>query len=135
MFYFRFEFSSDLKKHLNEWKSRKDRTSKLAQKVKALEISQIHSNLDKHFDKIKVLISICPLLGLLGTVTGMISVFEIMSQVGTGNARIMARGISMATIPTMAGMLIALIGLYCSSQLEYFAKLKKQKVRELFSMD
>ena len=57
-------------------------------------------------------------MGLLGTVTGMVAVFEVMAEVGTGNARLMASGISMATIPTMAGMVGALSGIFVSRVLE-----------------
>lgn len=58
------------------------------------------------------LISMCPMIGLLGTVYGMIEVFEVLSFLGTGNPRAMSSGVAMATIPTMAGMVITLFGLY-----------------------
>ena len=67
---------------------------------------------------IKMLITLCPLLGLLGTVTGMIHVFDVMAVTGTGNTRAMAAGVSQATIPTMAGMVIAIAGLYFSKTIE-----------------
>ena len=135
VFYFTFEFSSDLKKPLEEWRNRSEKKSKIAQKIRSLEISRLSMCLEGNLRKIKVLVAICPLLGLLGTVTGMISVFEVMAEVGTGNARLMAGGIYMATIPTMAGMFSALIGLYCGNQLESYSKMKKQKVQELFCVD
>jgi len=133
--YFTFEFSFVLKKPLEDWKNRKEKKSTIAQKIRSLEISRLSMYLDKHLRNIKTLVAICPLLGLLGTVTGMISVFEIMTEVGTGNARLMAGGIYMATIPTMAGMFSALIGLYCGNQLESYSKMKKQKIQELFYLD
>jgi biopolymer transport protein ExbB len=77
---------------------------------------------------IKTLVAMCPLIGLLGTVTGMISVFETMATQGTGNARLMASGISMATIPTMAGMVAALSGVFFSTRLEARAKVAKEKL-------
>ena len=52
------------------------------------------------------------MIGLLGTVYGMIEVFEILSFLGTGNPRAMSSGVAMATIPTMTGMVISLFGLY-----------------------
>jgi biopolymer transport protein ExbB len=58
------------------------------------------------------------MLGLLGTVVGMIHVFDVMSVTGNGNARAMASGISKATITTMAGMVIAISGLYFSKLIE-----------------
>ena len=66
---------------------------------------------------LKTLIALCPLLGLLGTVTGMIEVFDVMAIAGSGNPRAMASGVSRATIPTMAGMVAALSGLYFSARL------------------
>ena len=65
--------------------------------------------------KLKVLdglIGLCPMLGLLGTVYGMIEVFEVLAVLGTGNPRAMSTGVAKATIPTMAGMTIALSGLF-----------------------
>ena len=59
------------------------------------------------------LIGLCPMLGLLGTVYGMIEVFEVLAVLGTGNPRAMSTGVAKATIPTMAGMTIALSGLFC----------------------
>lgn len=67
-----------------------------------------------------------PLLGLLGTVTGMIQVFNVMAVAGTSNARLMAAGVSAATIPTMAGLVAALSGLYFASSLQRRAKDKIQ---------
>jgi biopolymer transport protein ExbB len=58
----------------------------------------------------------------------MIGVFETMAQQGTGNPRLMAAGISMATIPTMAGMVAALSGVFFSSRLDAKVKLAKAKL-------
>lgn len=132
-FYFRFEFQSDLKKSLEEWNVRPEKKSWRSKKILQLELSRLSCLLKKNMNYIKTIISICPLLGLLGTVTGMISVFEIMAEIGTGNARLMAGGISMATIPTMAGLVSALIGLYFSNHLEYSLNKRKQTMNELFS--
>ncbi len=78
---------------------------------------------------ISLMVQICPLLGLLGTVVGMVSVFDVMAFEGSGNARAMAAGISKATIPTMAGMVGALVGLY----FENSVKLKSKKYLALAS--
>ncbi len=60
------------------------------------------------------------MLGLLGTVTGMIEVFDIMAITGTGNARLMASGIARATLPTMTGLVISITGLFAITFLERF---------------
>ena len=67
---------------------------------------------------IKALVAITPFLGLLGTITGMIEVFDVLSLTGASNARAMASGVSKATLPTGAGMVVALSGLYFVNLLE-----------------
>jgi len=64
---------------------------------------------------------ICPLLGLLGTVSGMVAVFDVLSITGTSNPRAMADSIGQATIPTMAGMVVAIFGLILQNQLNALA--------------
>ena len=63
---------------------------------------------------IGILAAIAPLLGLLGTVTGMMTTFDVISVFGTGNARAMAAGISEALLTTQSGLLVAIPGLYMS---------------------
>ena len=78
-----------------------------------------------------ILIGTAPLTGLLGTVTGMIAVFDAMATQG-GNARSMAAGVSMATIPTMSGMIASLSGLvgttYLKRKVEYETQLFEDKL-------
>ena len=107
------------------WDARADTTSWYAHKIRDTWISEATNDLDQRMLLIKTLVAMCPLVGLLGTVTGMIAVFDIMATQGTGNPRTMAAGISMATIPTMAGMVAALSGLFFSSRLE--VKVKREK--------
>lgn len=80
--------------------------------IKNCLLSEAKISMEKSLAIIKMLIAICPMLGLLGTVVGMIHVFDVMAVTGNGNARSMASGISQATISTMAGMIIAISGLY-----------------------
>ena len=78
------------------------------------------------------LIGLCPMLGLLGTVYGMIEVFEVLAVLGTGNPRAMSTGVAKATIPTMAGMTIALSGLFFKFDLANKVERHQEKARELF---
>lgn len=91
--------------------------------------------LNQHIITIKMLIALCPLLGLLGTVMGMIDVFDVLALTGTGNARAMADSISRATIPTMAGMVVALSGLYFCANLGRRVKNESFRLREDFQRD
>lgn len=79
---------------------------------KKMLISKAHIKLNKYVQMIKSLIAICPMLGLLGTVSGMIEVFDVVSMVGTGNAKAMSEGVSKATIPTMSGMVVGISGIF-----------------------
>lgn len=74
---------------------------------------------------------VAPLLGLLGTVTGMIAVFDVMTYSGSGSARAMASGVSMATVPTMAGMVAALSGVYFGTWLEHRALVETEQLEDL----
>ena len=110
------------------WDARQDTTSWYAHRIRDAWISQASDDLNARMLIIRTLVAMCPLIGLLGTVTGMISVFETMATQGTSNARLMAAGISMATIPTMAGMVAALSGLFISSRLEAKVKIAREKL-------
>ncbi|GAB5382417.1 MAG: MotA/TolQ/ExbB proton channel family protein [Aliiglaciecola sp.] len=113
---------------IGEWDARSDTTSWYAHRIRDAWISQASDKLSSNILLIKTLVAMCPLIGLLGTVWGMINVFETMATQGTGNARLMAAGISMATIPTMAGMVAALSGVFFSSRLEAKVKIAKEKL-------
>lgn len=128
--YYRNEFPEERTKAINEWLARKDRSSWYAHKIREMKISMMRKKLTRNISVIKMLVAMCPLMGLLGTVTGMIAVFDVMAETGTGNARLMASGISMATIPTMSGMVAALSGLYFGSLLESKAKKEAQKLTD-----
>ena len=93
-------------------------------------ISQFKLEAQQWQSLITILIAICPLLGLLGTVTGMISVFDVLAVTGTGNPRAMAAGISKATLPTMAGLLIALTGLYFKARFKRLSKNGQQRLAD-----
>jgi len=81
-------------------------------------ISKISLDVRNTLPIIEVLVTICPLLGLIGTVTGMIEVFFVMAVTGGGDAKSMAGGVSKATIPTMAGMVGAISGIFAANYLK-----------------
>ena len=96
--------------------------------LRRLILSQVGLNAKQNLRLIQTLMQVLPLLGLLGTVWGMVQVFEMLTVFGTGNARLMASGISRATIPTMAGLVAALSGLYFSVSLKMRAKRKLEEL-------
>jgi len=64
--------------------------------------------LGRYLNTLAVIAGVAPLLGLLGTVTGMINLFEVITNYGTGDSKIMAGGISEALITTQTGLTIAI---------------------------
>ncbi|MBL1417957.1 MAG: MotA/TolQ/ExbB proton channel family protein, partial [Moritella sp.] len=64
--------------------------------------------LEKGLSMLKLLAALAPMLGLLGTVTGMIETFQVITQFGNGDPKVMAGGISMALITTVLGLVAAM---------------------------
>jgi len=85
----------------------------------ALQESFLHEfpKLERFLPSIRMLASVAPMLGLLGTVTGMITTFDMITLVGSGRPRLMAGGISEALITTAAGLTIAIPALLSHSLL------------------
>ncbi len=69
---------------------------------------QVNHELERYLTALGIIASITPLLGLLGTVVGMIDVFDSLLTEGAGNANVLAGGISTALITTAAGMSVAI---------------------------
>lgn len=110
-FYFKYSFKNDFEEFKESINLVAAPNKFLFEAMLSKEIASIKSKVTKNFSLIKVLVAICPLMGLLGTVTGMVSVFDVLAISGANDARSMASGISKATVPTMAGMLGALTGM------------------------
>ncbi|MCX8045248.1 MAG: MotA/TolQ/ExbB proton channel family protein [Desulfobacterota bacterium] len=87
--------------------------------------------LKKNFTLIAALITVAPLLGLLGTVTGMIRTFFVMNISGTGNVKAMSSGISEAMITTQFGLVIAILGLGAQTIIARHARRAETAVEEL----
>ena len=116
---------------LSQWHARQDQTSWYAHALRDGWLSEARIALNQNLNLIKVLVAICPMLGLLGTVTGMISVFDVMATQGSSQPRLMASGISLATLPTMAGMVAALAGMFVHARLSKACHLRELKLEKL----
>ena len=128
--FFFFECPKMVQSAIADWQERSDKLSIRARHIRIAMISEVSLNAQRGLPMIKTLIALCPLLGLLGTVVGMVQVFDVLAVTGTGSPRAMASGISKATIPTMAGMVAALSGLYFSALLEKRADRIAHKVAD-----
>ncbi|USD38834.1 MotA/TolQ/ExbB proton channel family protein [Ferrimonas sp. SCSIO 43195] len=110
-------FPRQQRQALRAWQQRKEHLSWYAKAQRQGLLARAERGLHRYLSLIKALVAICPMLGLMGTVTGMISVFEVMAANGTGDPKMMSAGIAMATLPTMAGMVAALAGLFVHARL------------------
>jgi len=120
--FFRRTLPLQLEELQTDWNSRSNFNSWQAHRIRELLISEISVKAHQFLSVIDTLMAILPLLGLLGTVWGMIQVFDVITVFGTSNARLMAGGVSQATIPTMAGLVAALSGLYIATLLKQRAR-------------
>jgi biopolymer transport protein ExbB len=119
---------------IQTWESRPERRSWTAHQIRDGMVSRAVAQITGTLPLIQTCVMLCPLLGLLGTVTGMITVFDAMATVG-GNARSMAAGVSMATIPTMAGMIASLSGLVAAEILKRKVSFEIELFQDNLTMD
>ena len=133
--YFRTGHRKDEKRVRSLWLAREDQSSWNAHQVRRMLASEVKLNLQRGLALIKTAVALCPMLGLLGTVTGMIEVFDVMAVAGSGNARGMASGVSKATLPTMAGMVGALSGVLLVTLLSRRAAREVEFLEDSLTMD
>ena len=89
------------------------------------------SKLDRFSTFILVVSAVAPLLGLLGTVTGMIATFDIITEVGTGDPKLLSGGISEALVTTMFGLIVAIPALLLGNMLSSWAERIKADMEKL----
>mgnify|MGYP000218167057 CR=1 FL=1 len=123
--YFRSTMRARSREVQETWEARSERRSWHAHQIREMMISRFSESVNRGIPMIQTFVALCPLLGLLGTVTGMIKVFEVLAASGSGNVRAMAAGVSQATVPTMAGMVGALSGVL------FVTLLARRAVREV----
>lgn len=96
---------------------KQNRSSARSHRKREHLLNQLQMSAGTFLHSIKALSQALPLLGLLGTVIGMIQTFDVIAIFGNGNARGLAGGISVALLTTMSGLVTALSGLYFSANL------------------
>lgn len=135
LWFYRGALSNHVNGALSQWEGRNERRSWNARQVRTSLISGVSEKINQNLDLIGTMVALCPLLGLLGTVTGMITVFNVLAVTGGGDAKSMAAGVSQATIPTMAGMVAALSGVFGTTVLNRIAARENQLLEDHLTMD
>lgn len=112
IWYFRKLLPQEAAALLQQWNARSNRLSWASRHIRDAMISKLNAGMSANLQVLRVLVPMCPLLGLLGTVSGMLGVFDSMAARGSADARSMASGISEAMICTLSGLAVSITGLY-----------------------
>ena len=118
-----------------KWNARNDKKSWHALQIREMMISQAKMEINKNISIIQTCIVLAPLLGLLGTVTGITAVVQVMAFNGVCDARAMAGGVSKATLPTMAGMVAALSGSFAAIYLTSTSKRHESELNDIIKRE
>jgi biopolymer transport protein ExbB len=110
--YFRHRLGPEAAALMAQWEARTDHDSWTARQIRRAMISRLNVAMTANLVLLKVLVPLCPLLGLVGTVAGMLEVFDAMALRGSADARTMASGVSQAMVCTMTGLAVSVSGIY-----------------------
>ena len=110
--YFKRILPRQVEETLQTWRARTDHSSWSSRQIRTAMISRLNSAMSANMPLLRVLVPLAPLLGLIGTVSGMLKVFESMALLGSADARTMANGVSEAMICTLSGLAVSITGLY-----------------------
>jgi len=135
LWYFSVAWKGDRSHVVTAWEARSERKSWNAKQIRMRLLSSSRELINDNMNVITTCVALCPLLGLLGTVTGMIEVFNVMAVTGGGDAKSMAGGVERSTIPTMAGMVAALSGLFANTYLQRVASREQQFLEDQLTSD
>jgi len=122
---------AELRGRLGQWFGRGERRSWHAHRIREQLISELKIGMGATLPLIRVMVPLAPLLGLLGTVTGMLEVFDAMTAAGQSDVRAMAYGVSHAMISTLAGLVVSLLGLFFSVQLSSRVRAESERLPDL----
>ncbi len=110
--YFSRVLPAEAREARKRWQERSDHQSWCARQIRRAMISRINTAMTANLVLLRVLVPLSPLLGLVGTVSGMLEVFDSMALSGSADARAMASGVSHAMICTLTGLAVSITGLY-----------------------
>ena len=126
--YFKRVLPAESRQALQTWSARRDHVSWRARQIRQAMISRLNLGMTANFPLMRALVPLSPLLGLVGTVSGMLEVFDSMALRGSADARTMASGVSHAMICTLSGLAVSITGLY---PMYYFQSRAKRETEHL----
>ena len=131
--YFKHVLPGEADSMLRQWKARADHRSWYARQIRRAMISKLAVGMTANLQVLRILVPLCPLLGLLGTVTGMLEVFDSMAARGSADARTMASGVSQAMICTLTGLAVSITGLYPVYWFQRKVRVESELIADRFS--
>jgi biopolymer transport protein ExbB len=112
VWYFTLILPRQIQETIETWRARGDHDSWCARQIRQMMVSRVNAGMGANLPLLRVLGPLSPLLGLIGTVSGMLEVFDSMALRGSADARAMASGVSQAMLCTMTGLAVSITGLY-----------------------
>jgi len=131
--YFSRTLKGDVARAMAGWNARTEKHSWRSRQIRAAMISRLNAAMNSGLGVLRVLVPMCPLLGLLGTVSGMLSVFDAMAARGSAAARSMATGVSEAMVCTLTGLAVSITGLYPVYYFRRRVRMETESLAEKFS--
>jgi biopolymer transport protein ExbB len=131
--YFNRILPRDTASALGEWRERTEHTSWKSRQIRKALISRLNAGMSANVQVLRVLVPMSPLLGLLGTVSGMLNVFDSMAARGSADARSMANGVSEAMICTLTGLAVSISGLYPVFYFKRKVRLETERLADKFT--
>jgi biopolymer transport protein ExbB len=110
--YFHRILPEQVRETLAAWQARSEHRSWCARQIRRAMVSRVNTAMTANLLVLRTLVPMAPLLGLIGTVSGMLEVFDSMALRGSADARAMASGVSEAMICTLSGLAVSITGLY-----------------------
>jgi biopolymer transport protein ExbB len=131
--FFRRTLKAEAARAVAVWRARPEKHSWRSRQIRAAMISRLNGAMNSGLGVLRVLVPMCPLLGLLGTVSGMLSVFDAMAARGSADARSMATGVSEAMVCTLTGLAVSITGLYPVYYFRRRVRMETELLAEKFS--
>lgn len=114
---------------LKQWNARPDKETWTSRQIRRTMLSKLNQGMTGTLPLLRAMVPLAPLLGLIGTVSGMLEVFDSMALRGSADARTMASGVSHAMICTLTGLAVSITGLYPA----FYFQNRAQRETELLS--
>jgi len=131
--YFSRMLPREIEMALHTWRTRDEHQSWCARQIRRYLISRLNAGMSANMPLLRVLVPLSPLLGLIGTVSGMLQVFDSMALKGSADARAMASGVSEAMTCTMTGLAVSITGLYPVYYFQNRARLETELMSDKLS--